>query len=154
MVKLRALHIYLGDTERRRGWSFPLPVFWPPISERARPLVIGELPARHQLRSSCIRCSFTLTSPSRSRSGGRAVAELSAQGVTGGHLPLFAPSTLRVRHLYTLRRKFAKDGGVRVYIQSCDLIYATQGLLGMHAGEGGTKRTRLPSGCDLCDLVT
>ena len=50
-----------------------------------------------------------------------------------------------------LLRRIAKNAGVHVYVESYDLIYATQGFVAIHAGEDGTKRLRLPKACDLYD---
>ena len=51
-----------------------------------------------------------------------------------------------------LLRRIAQDAGVHLYVESYDLIYATRGLLAIHAGEDGTKRVRLPSPCNLYDF--
>jgi hypothetical protein len=51
-----------------------------------------------------------------------------------------------------LLRRIAKNAGVHLYVESDDLIYATKGLLAIHAGEDGTKRLRLPEACDLYDF--
>jgi hypothetical protein len=50
-----------------------------------------------------------------------------------------------------LLRRIAKDAGVHLYVESDDLVYATRGLLAIHAGEDGGKRIRLPRACDLYD---
>jgi hypothetical protein len=50
-----------------------------------------------------------------------------------------------------LLRRIAKSAGVHLYVESDDLIYATQGLLAVHAGECGSKRLHLPKACDLYD---
>jgi hypothetical protein len=51
-----------------------------------------------------------------------------------------------------LLRKIAKSAGVHLYVDSYDLIHATQGFLAIHAGEEGAKRIRLPKVCSLYDL--
>ena len=50
-----------------------------------------------------------------------------------------------------LLRRLAKNAGVHLYVESDDLIYATQGFLAIFAGEDGRKRLRLPKACDLYD---
>ena len=50
-----------------------------------------------------------------------------------------------------LLRRLAKNAGVHLYVESDDLIYATQGFLAIFAGEDGSKRLRLPKACDLYD---
>ncbi len=50
-----------------------------------------------------------------------------------------------------LLRQIAKNAGVHLYVESADLIYATQGFLAIHAGEDGAKHLHLPESCDLYD---
>jgi hypothetical protein len=50
-----------------------------------------------------------------------------------------------------LLRRIAKNAGVHLYLESYDLVYATQGFVAIHAGEDGSKRLRLPKTCDLYD---
>jgi hypothetical protein len=50
-----------------------------------------------------------------------------------------------------LLRRIATNAGVHLYVESNDLIYATQGFLAIHAGEDGLKRLRLAKACQLYD---
>jgi len=50
-----------------------------------------------------------------------------------------------------LLRRLAKDAGVHLYVETDDLIYATDGFLAIHAGVAGAKDLRLPKICNLYD---
>jgi hypothetical protein len=50
-----------------------------------------------------------------------------------------------------LLRQLAHNAGVHLYVSTYDLIYASRGLLSIHAGEDGTKSLRLPTTSDLYD---
>jgi hypothetical protein len=53
-----------------------------------------------------------------------------------------------------LLRKFARDAGVHIYVDSDDTVYANQSLLALFVDQGGPRTIRLPERATVEDLFS